>query len=180
MNIHEHQAKEILKEFGAPVSNGVTILSLDKIDQEIGRLKSKEYVLKAQIHAGGRGKAGGVKLVKSIEELKAEAKKMMGKVLITHQTGPEGKEVKRLYIEEASDIAKEFYLSCLIDRESSKIAFISSTEGGMDIEKVASETPNKIITNKVDLKKEGLSDNDIEKIISIFQFSPKQTETAKN
>ena len=179
MNIHEHQAKEILKEFGAPVSNGVTILSLDKIDQEIGRLKSKEYVLKAQIHAGGRGKAGGVKLVKSIEELKAEAKKMMGKVLITHQTGPEGKEVKRLYIEEASDIAKEFYLSCLIDRESSKIAFISSTEGGVDIEKVASETPNKIITNKVDLKKEGLSDNDIEKIISIFQFSPKQTETAK-
>ena len=152
MNIHEHQAKEILKEFGAPVSNGVTILSLDKINQEIGRLKSKEYVLKAQIHAGGRGKAGGVKLVKSLEELRVEAKKMMGKVLITHQTGPEGKEVKRLYIEEASDIAKEFYLSCLIDRESSKIAFISSTEGGMDIEKVASETPNKIITNKVDLK----------------------------
>ena len=179
MNIHEHQAKEILKEFGAPVSNGVTILSLDKINQEIGRLKSKEYVLKAQIHAGGRGKAGGVKLVKSLEELKIEAKKMMGKVLITHQTGPEGKEVKRLYIEEASDIAKEFYLSCLIDRESSKIAFISSTEGGMDIEKVASETPNKIITNKVDLKKGGPSDNDIEKIISIFQFSPHQKETAK-
>jgi succinyl-CoA synthetase beta subunit len=179
MNIHEHQAKEILKEFGAPVSNGVTILSLDKINQEIGRLKSKEYVLKAQIHAGGRGKAGGVKLVKSLEELRVEAKKMMGKVLITHQTGPEGKEVKRLYIEEASDIAKEFYLSCLIDRESSKIAFISSTEGGMDIEKVASETPNKIITNKVDLKKGGPSDNDIEKIISIFQFSPHQKETAK-
>ena len=179
MNIHEHQAKEILKEFGAPVSNGVTILSLDKINQEIGRLKSKEYVLKAQIHAGGRGKAGGVKLVKSLEELRVEAKKMMGKVLITHQTGPEGKEVERLYIEEASDIAKEFYLSCLIDRESSKIAFISSTEGGMDIEKVASETPNKIITNKVDLKKGGPSDNDIEKIISIFQFSPHQKETAK-
>ena len=179
MNIHEHQAKEILKEFGAPVSNGVTILSLDKINQEIGRLKSKEYVLKAQIHAGGRGKAGGVKLVKSLEELRVEAKKMMGKVLITHQTGPEGKEVKRLYIEEASDIAKEFYLSCLIDRESSKIAFISSTEGGMDIEKVAFESPNKIITNKVDLKKGGPSDNDIEKIISIFQFSPHQKETAK-
>ena len=150
MNIHEHQAKEILKEFGAPVSNGVTILSLDKINQEIGRLKSKEYVLKAQIHAGGRGKAGGVKLVKSLEELKIEAKKMMGKILITHQTGPEGKEVKRLYLEEASNILKEFYISCLVDRESSKIAFISSTEGGMDIEKVARETPGKIITTKVD------------------------------
>ena len=119
MNIHEHQAKEILKEFGAPVSNGVVILSTDKINEEIKKLKSKEYVLKAQIHAGGRGKAGGVKLVKSIEELNLEAKKMMGKILVTHQTGPEGKEVKRLYIEEASDILNEFYLSCLIDRESS-------------------------------------------------------------
>ena len=124
MNIHEHQAKEILKEFGAPVSNGVVILSIDKINEEIKKLKSKEYVLKAQIHAGGRGKAGGVKLIKNIDELNIEAKNMMGKILITHQTGPEGKEVKRLYIEEASEIEKEFYLSCLIDRETSKIAFI--------------------------------------------------------
>jgi succinyl-CoA synthetase beta subunit len=145
MNIHEHQAKEILKEFGAPVSNGVVILSLNEIKSEISKLNSEEFVLKAQIHAGGRGKAGGVKLVKNISELEEEAKIMMGKVLITHQTGPEGKEVKRLYIEEASNILKEFYLSCLIDRETSKIAFISSTEGGMDIEKVALETPNKII-----------------------------------
>ena len=174
MNIHEHQAKEILKEFGAPVSNGVVILSLDSIKKEITKLKSKEFVLKAQIHAGGRGKAGGVKLIKNISELENEAKKMMGKILVTHQTGPEGKEVKRLYIEEASDISKEFYLSCLIDRETSKIAFISSTEGGMDIEKVAAETPEKIITNKIDLKKDGPSTDEIKKIISIFQLNEKQ------
>ena len=127
MNIHEHQAKEILKEFGAPISNGVVIHSIDEINKKISQLKSKEFVLKAQIHAGGRGKAGGVKLIKNISELQEEAKQMMGKVLITHQTGPEGKKVKRLYIEEASEILKEFYLSCLIDRESSTILFISST-----------------------------------------------------
>ena len=147
MNIHEHQAKEILKEFGAPVSNGVVIFSIDEIDEKINKLKSKEFVLKAQIHAGGRGKAGGVKLIKNRSYLKKEAEQMMGKLLVTHQTGPEGKKVKRLYIEEASDISKEFYLSCLIDRETSKIAFISSTEGGMDIEKVASENPDKIISH---------------------------------
>ena len=180
MNIHEHQAKEILKEFGAPVSNGVVILSLDEIKSEISKLNSKEFVLKAQIHAGGRGKAGGVKLVKNLSELEKEAKKMMGKVLITHQTGPEGKKVKRLYIEEASNILKEFYLSCLIDRETSKIAFISSTEGGMDIEKIALETPNKIITNKLEFKDEGPSEKEIEKIISIFKFDDKQKKTAIN
>ena len=178
MNIHEHQAKEILKEFGAPVSKGVVILSIEDIKKKILKLNCKEFVLKAQIHAGGRGKAGGVKLIKNISDLEDEAKKLMGKTLITHQTGPEGKEVKRLYIEEASDISKEFYLSCLIDRESSKIAFISSTEGGMDIEKVASETPNKIITNKLDLKDEGPSQNEIESIITIFKLSEKQKETA--
>ena len=155
MNIHEHQAKEILKEFGAPVSRGVVIFSINELKEKIDKLKSKEYVLKAQIHAGGRGKAGGVKLVKNIIELEKEAKKMMGKVLITHQTGPQGKEVKRLYIEEASSISKEFYLSCLVDRVSSKIAFLSSTEGGMDIEKVAAEEPDKIITTKIDFKKRG-------------------------
>ena len=180
MNIHEHQAKEILKEFGAPVSKGIFILSADKIKEEIKNLKSKEYVLKAQIHAGGRGKAGGVKLIKNLKDLESEAKKMMGKTLVTHQTGPEGKEVKRLYIEEASDILKEFYLSCLIDRETSKIAFISSTEGGMDIEKVASENPDKIITNKIELKNEGPSDSEIEKIITIFEFNPDQKKIAKD
>ena len=178
MNIHEHQAKEILKEFGAPVSNGIVIFSTDEINEKVKRLKSKEFVLKAQIHAGGRGKAGGVKLVKSVDQLVVEAKKMMGKILVTHQTGPEGKEVKRLYIEEASEISKELYLSCLVDRESSKIAFISSTEGGMDIEKVASESPNKIITNKIDLKNEGPSENEIDNIITAFQLNDDQKKTA--
>jgi succinyl-CoA synthetase beta subunit len=178
MNIHEHQAKEILKEFGAPVSNGIVIFSPDEIKKKIVKLNSKEFVLKAQIHAGGRGKAGGVKLIKNISELEIEAKQMMGKVLITHQTGPEGKQVKRLYIEEASDISREFYLSCLVDRETSKIAFISSTEGGMDIEKVASENPNKIITNKIDLKNEGPNEKEVEKIISIFQLNEKQKKIA--
>ncbi len=178
MNIHEHQAKEILKEFGAPVSNGIVINAVDEIEEKITKLKSKMFVLKAQIHAGGRGKAGGVKLIKDIKDLKKESEQMMGKILITHQTGPDGKQVKRLYIEEASDILKEFYLSCLIDRESSKIAFISSTEGGMDIEKVAAETPDKIITNKVDLKKEGPNNEEIEKIISIFKFNNQQKKIA--
>ena len=178
MNIHEHQAKEILKRFGAPVSKGIVIISIDQIKKEIVKLSSKEFVLKAQIHAGGRGKAGGVKLIKKVADLEIEAKKMMGKTLVTHQTGPEGKVVKRLYIEEASNILKEFYLSCLIDRESSKIAFISSTEGGMDIEKVASETPNKIITNKIEIKNEGPNDIEINSIISIFDFDEQQKKIA--
>ena len=178
MNIHEHQAKEILKEFGAPVSNGVVIKSVNEISEKIKKLKSNRFVLKAQIHAGGRGKAGGVKLIKDINELKKEAKEMMGKILITHQTGPEGREVKRLYIEEASDISKEFYLSCLIDRETSKIAFISSTEGGMDIEKVATETPDKIITNKIDFKNNGPDKEEINKIISIFKLNENQKKSA--
>jgi succinyl-CoA synthetase beta subunit len=178
MNIHEHQAKEILKKFGAPVSNGVVITSVHNIKDKISHLKTKEFVLKAQIHAGGRGKAGGVKLIKNLNELEIESKKMMGKILVTHQTGSEGKEVKRLYIEEASNILKEFYLSCLIDRESSKIAFISSTEGGMDIEKVAAETPGKIITNKIDFKSEGPDEKEINNIISIFKFNEQQTNVA--
>ncbi len=179
MNIHEHQAKEILKEFGAPVSNGIVIFSPNKIKDEASKLNCQEFVLKAQIHAGGRGKAGGVKLVKSISELEIEAQNMMGKVLVTHQTGPAGKEVKRLYIEEASNISKEYYLSCLVDRETSKIAFISSTEGGMDIEKVASDTPDKIITNKIELKEEGPSEKEIEKIVSVFNFNKDQKEVSK-
>ena len=180
MNIHEHQAKEILKEFGAPVSNGVVIFSVNEIKKKISQLRSNEFVLKAQIHAGGRGKAGGVKLIKKVSDLEEEARKMMGKILVTHQTGPEGKEVKRLYIEEASDISKEFYLSCLIDRETSKIAFIGSTEGGMDIEKVASETPSKIKTNKLELKDEGPNDEEINKIISIYNLNEEQKQIASN
>jgi len=177
MNIHEHQAKKILKEFGAPVSNGIVILNTSEIKEKISKLSSKEFVLKAQIHAGGRGKAGGVKLIKNLEDLEKEAEKMMGKILITHQTRAEGRQVKRLYIEEASDISKEYYLSCLVDRESSKIAFISSTEGGMDIEKVASETPDKIITTKIELK-DKIEMEEMEKIINPFQFNDVQKKEA--
>ena len=179
MNIHEYQAKKILQEYGAPISKGVIIFSLDEIETKVKTLNSKKYVLKAQIHAGGRGKAGGVKLVENLDELKVESKKMMGKILYTHQTGPEGKKVKRLYVEEASEILKEFYLSCLVDRVSSQIAFISSTSGGMDIEKIAAETPNKIVTNKIELKKEGPSEEEIESIISIFKLEESQILVAK-
>tara|TARA_B100001559_G_scaffold295978_1_gene278779 strand:+ start:1476 stop:2636 length:1161 start_codon:yes stop_codon:yes gene_type:complete len=173
MNIHEHQAKELLAKFGAPISKGVVIYNLSEIEEKIKQLNAKNFVLKAQIHAGGRGKAGGVKLVKNIDELKIEAQKLLGKKLITPQTGPEGKKVQRLYIEEASDILKEYYLSCLVDRQSSKIAFISSREGGMDIEKVALETPEKIITTKIDYTQD-LEDIDIKKILEPFKLNTKQ------
>jgi len=178
MNIHEHQAKDLLRSFGAPVPNGVVIYNVDEIEKKIKFLKSEKFVLKAQIHAGGRGKAGGVKLVNNISELIKEAKIMLGKILVTHQTGPEGKEVKRLYVEEASDISKEFYLSCLVDRESSKIAFISSVEGGVDIEKVAVENPEKIITTKIDLK-DDISKNEIDKIIVPFEFNSVQKKESE-
>ena len=178
MNIHEHQAKELLKKYGAPVSKGFVIYSKSEISQKLNDLESKKFVLKAQIHAGGRGKAGGVKLVNDRNELIKEANEMFGKVLITHQTGPNGKEVKRLYVEEASNISKELYLSCLIDRETSQIAFISSTEGGMDIEKVALENPNKIITTKIEVKK-NIEDSSIKKILSPFNLNAAQFEDAK-
>ena len=173
MNIHEHQAKEILKEYGAPVSKGIVIQDLSELKNKILELNSDEFVLKAQIHAGGRGKAGGVKLIKDKKNLEQESKKMMGKKLITHQTGKEGKEVKRLYIEEASKIDREFYLSCLVDRQTSKIAFISSSEGGMDIEKVAKENPNKIITTRIDLK-DSIDEVSVNKILSVFNLSDSQ------
>ena len=173
MNIHEHQAKEILKEYGAPVSKGIVIQDLSELKNKILELNSDEFVLKAQIHAGGRGKAGGVKLIKDKKNLEQESKKMMGTKLITHQTGKEGKEVKRLYIEEASKIDREFYLSCLVDRQTSKIAFISSSEGGMDIEKVAKENPNKIITTRIDLK-DSIDEVSINKILSVFNLSDSQ------
>jgi succinyl-CoA synthetase beta subunit len=179
MNIHEHQAKEILKSYGAPVSNGVVIYSSSEIKSKISQLNSKEYVLKAQIHAGGRGKAGGVKLIKKLDELQEEAKKMLGKILITHQTGFQGKEVKRLYVEEASDIEKEFYLSCIVDRQSSKIAFISSIAGGMDIEKVAAENPEKIITTKVDIA-QAIDKKNIKNILKPFNLNgPQEKEGEK-
>ena len=152
MNIHEYQAKDLLREFGAPVPKGVVIYNIKEISQKIKILNTDNLVVKAQIHAGGRGKAGGIKLVKTNKDLIKESTNIFGKTLITHQTGPQGKKVKRLYIEEASEIQKEFYLSCLVDRASSKIAFISSIEGGMEIEKIAKLNPEKIITTKFDLK----------------------------
>ena len=178
MNIHEHQAKQILKEFGAPITNGVVVFSVDEIEEKIKSLTSNKIVIKAQIHAGGRGKAGGVKLIDKSQAL-IEGKKMFGKVLVTPQTGPEGKKVKRVYFQEAYDIDKEFYLSCLIDRESSKIAFISSTEGGVDIESVAKNNPEKVVTTKIDIKN-SLSIDDIENITKIFSFDQKQKEDVKS
>ena len=170
MNIHEHQAKQILKKYGATVPEGVFALSVEELIKKAKLLNTQKYVLKAQIHAGGRGKAGGVKILDTIEELRRAAKEMMGKILVTHQTGPEGREVKRLYVEESSNIDKEFYLSCLVDRASSKIAFISSDQGGMDIEEVARNSPEKIITTKVDISNE-ISDKNCEEIVKIFKFS---------
>src|SRR6056300_1284658 len=170
MNIHEHQAKQILKKYGAVVPEGVFAFTVDELIEKAKSLKTEKYVLKAQIHAGGRGKAGGVKILDNLKELEKSAKELLGKKLITHQTGPEGREVKRLYVEVSSNIEKEFYLSCLVDRASSKIAFISSDQGGMDIEEVAEKTPNKIITTKVDFKEE-ISEEDCEKIINIFSLS---------
>ena len=172
MNIHEHQAKQILKKYGAAVPNGVFGFSSDEIVEKAKKLNTEKYVLKAQIHAGGRGKAGGVKILDNIQDLTSASKEMLGKVLITHQTGSAGKEVKRLYVEESSNIKKEFYLSCLVDRASSKIAFISSDQGGMDIEEVAKSNPEKIITTKVDLL-DDIKEEDCRKIIKIFNLDDK-------
>ncbi len=177
MNIHEHQAKEILKEFGASIPNGFVVFNIDEIEKKIKKLKSSSLVVKAQIHAGGRGKAGGIKITKNLEQLKKEAEKMFGKILITHQTEKSGKKVKRLYIEETCDISKEFYLSCLVDRTSSKIAFISSAEGGMDIEQVAKKNPEKIITVKKNISK-SVSKEDVKKIIKPFHLSLKLEKQA--
>ena len=170
MNIHEHQAKQILKKYGAVVPEGIFALNVDELVEKAKLLKTNKYVLKAQIHAGGRGKAGGVKILNTIEELSVAAKELLGKTLVTHQTGPEGRKVKRLYVEESSNIEKEFYLSCLVDRASSKIAFISSEQGGIDIEEVASSTPEKILTTKVEMKNE-ISNKDCEEIIKIFNLN---------
>ena len=172
MNIHEHQAKQILKKYGAAVPNGIFGFSSEEIVEKAKKLNTEKYVLKAQIHAGGRGKAGGVKILDNIQDLTLASKEMLGKVLITHQTGPSGKEVKRLYVEESSNIKKEFYLSCLVDRASSKIAFKSSDQGGMDIEEVAKSNPEKIITTKVDLIDE-IKEEDCKKIIKIFNLDEK-------
>ncbi|PZU82792.1 MAG: ADP-forming succinate--CoA ligase subunit beta [Chelatococcus sp.] len=160
MNIHEYQGKAILKEYGAPVSAGFPALTVAEAVEAAKKLPGPLYVVKSQIHAGGRGKGkfkelgpdakGGVRLAKSIEEVEAHAKEMLGNTLVTVQTGEAGKQVNRLYIEDGSDIEKEFYLSALVDRETSRVAFVVSTEGGMDIEAVAHDTPEKILTFSVD------------------------------
>ncbi|MBI3701560.1 MAG: ADP-forming succinate--CoA ligase subunit beta [Afipia sp.] len=160
MNIHEYQAKAVLKEFGVPVSRGVAIFKASEAEGAAKELGGPIWVVKSQIHAGGRGKGkfkeasagdkGGVRVAKSIDEVKTFATQMLGATLETVQTGPVGKQVNRLYIEDGSEIAKEFYLSALVDRETSRIAFVVSTEGGMDIEKVAHDTPEKIVTFSVD------------------------------
>ena len=179
MNIHEHQAKQILKKYGVAVPNGVFGLTVEELIEKSKSLNTEKYILKAQIHAGGRGKAGGVKILDNIKELMEASKEMLGKKLITHQTGPEGKVVKRLYVEESSNIEKEFYLSCLVDRASSKIAFISSDQGGMDIEEVAKKNPEKIITTKINYSEE-ISNEDCESIIKIFSLKEKAKEQGKN
>ena len=160
MNIHEYQAKEILKNFGVPVANGEIVSSKENIREIASKVSDKLWVVKAQIHAGGRGKGGGVKIAKSLDEVEALFDEMMGMQLITHQTGPEGKKVRKLYIEEGSSIADELYLSILVDRQTSKVSFIVSTEGGVNIEEVAEKTPDKITTVPID-PGTGVTDEDI-------------------
>ena len=150
MNIHEYQAKAVLREFGAPVPRGIPAFTVEEAVKAAHDLGGPVWVVKAQIHAGGRGKAGGVKVVKSIEDVEREAKRLLGSTLVTHQTGPHGKVVNRLYVEEGSPIERELYLSALVDRATSRVAFVVSTEGGMDIEEVARTHPEKILTFSVD------------------------------
>jgi succinyl-CoA synthetase beta subunit len=150
MNIHEYQAKEILRDFGVPVPRGFPAFTVEEAVAAAEKLGGPVWVVKAQIHAGGRGKGGGVKLVRSIEEVRREAERMLGMTLVTHQTGKEGRVVHRLYIEEGSAIARELYLSALVDRAMSRVAFIASTEGGMDIEEVARHSPEKILTFQIE------------------------------
>ena len=160
MNIHEYQAKALLRSYGAPVSDGRVILRAEEAKTAAGALDGPLWVVKAQIHAGGRGKGsfkeadagekGGVRLTKSVEEAAEEAKKMLGRTLVTHQTGPAGKQVNRIYIEDGSGIETEMYLALLVDRVTSRVSFVCSTEGGMDIEEVAAETPEKILSFSVD------------------------------
>jgi succinyl-CoA synthetase beta subunit len=150
MNIHEYQAKALLQSFGVAVGKGLPAKTVDEAVAAASTLGGPVWVVKAQIHAGGRGKGGGVKVVKSTEEVRAEATRMLGMTLVTHQTGPQGKLVQQLYIEKGTSIARELYLSCLVDRETSKVAFIASTEGGVNIEEVAAKTPEKIVTVRID------------------------------
>ncbi|MEW7007892.1 MULTISPECIES: ADP-forming succinate--CoA ligase subunit beta [unclassified Lentilitoribacter] len=179
MNIHEYQAKALLKSFGAPVAQGVPILSADDVDAAIEALPGPLYVVKSQIHAGGRGKgkfkelgadaAGGVRLAFNPDEVKSHVAEMLGNTLVTKQTGPAGKQVNRLYLEDGADIDRELYCSLLVDRTVGQVAFVVSTEGGMDIEAVAEETPEKIITVAID-PDNGVTAGDIAKINSALEL----------
>ena len=150
MKIHEYQGKEILRQFGVPVPRGVPAFTVQEAVEAAQKLAGPVWVVKAQIHAGGRGKGGGVKVTKSVDGVKDLAGQILGMQLVTHQTGPDGQKVRRLYIEEGADIQKEYYVSLVTDRQSQKVAFIASSEGGMDIEEVAHSTPEKIITELID------------------------------
>lgn len=179
MNIHEHQAKALLKTYGAPVAEGVAIFSADEAEAAAKSLPGPLYVVKSQIHAGGRGKGkfkelpadakGGVRLATSIEDVIQNTKEMLGNTLVTKQTGPSGKQVNRLYIEDGADIDRELYLSILVDRETGKVAFVASTEGGMDIEAVAEETPDKIHTIAID-PEAGVTDADVARLSDAFEL----------
>src|ERR1700730_10924930 len=150
MNIHEYQGKAVLKQYGVNVPNGIVAFSVEEALEAAKKLGTKIVVVKAQIHAGGRGKAGGVKVAKNLDEVRAYAGEILGKILVTHQTGPEGKEVKRLLIEEGCDIKKEYYLGVVVDRGTGSVVMMASEEGGMDIEEVAAHSPEKIIKEVVD------------------------------
>ena len=188
MNIHEYQAKQLLKGYGAPVADGVVIFNADEAEAAAKQLPGPLYVVKSQIHAGGRGKGkfkelpadakGGVRLAKSIEDVVANAKEMLGNTLVTKQTGPAGKQVNRLYIEDGADISRELYCSLLVDRTVGRVAFVVSTEGGMDIEAVAEETPEKILTVAID-PETGVTDADLEKLNSALQLTGEAAEDGK-
>jgi succinyl-CoA synthetase beta subunit len=189
MNIHEYQAKQVLKGFGAPVASGVAITSAGEAEAAARQLPGPLYVVKSQIHAGGRGKGkfkelgegakGGVRLAKSVEEVVAHAKEMLGHTLVTAQTGDAGKQVNRLYIEDGADIARELYCSLLVDRSVGRVAFVVSTEGGMDIEAVAHDTPEKIITVAID-PETGVTDADVAKITQAYGLDGAAREDAKS
>ncbi|MCZ2327914.1 ADP-forming succinate--CoA ligase subunit beta [Bartonella sp. F02] len=179
MNIHEYQAKRLLHEYGAPVANGVAVYSVEQAEKWAKKLPGPLYVVKSQIHAGGRGKGkfkelgpdskGGVRLAKSVEEVVANVKEMLGKTLVTKQTGAEGKQVNRIYIEDGADIERELYLSLLVDRTVGRVSFVVSTEGGMDIETVAEETPEKILTLSID-PEQGVTSSDCKKLCDALEL----------
>ena len=179
MNIHEYQAKAILREFSVPVPRGIAAFTTADAEKAANELGGPVWVVKAQIHAGGRGKAGGVKVVKSVTEVKREAERMLGSILVTHQTGPHGRQVRRVYIEEGSAIEREYYLSALVDRSTSRVAFVASTEGGMDIEEVAHNTQDKIVSFSVD-PVTGFMPHHARRVARVLGFNREQTKQAED